>query len=296
MNMLNEKTESNESYYILAVDDDEDILDLIKLTLERSPDMDVEVLTATDPEHGLELLESGDFDMVISDHRMKGMSGVELLSHALELYPNILRVLITAYSELELAKDAINKAKVDIYIEKPWTTTQIREDIKKVLEGRDTVDSEEVELKDGTAYLFKERKPDVLYQTGLDRIISLGEGLIISRMNPKKASQKFDVKGSDVKFYWLTKMPGDTNLNPVNLELIADMIIRYYEEGGKTVILEGIDSLLRDNSFKRFEGFIENIVDIASMEEGVFLTGLDPGIMQPRELATIENKMKSFSF
>ncbi len=293
---MNQKTRSSEPYYILAVDDDKDILDLIKVTLERSQDMDIEVLTTADPEHGLELLESGKFDMVISDHRMRGMSGVELLSHVMEQNPNILRVLITAYSELELAKDAINKAKVDLYIEKPWTTTQIREDIKKVLEGRDTVEREEVELKDGTAYLFKERKPDVLYQTGIDRIKSLGEGLIISRMNPKKASQKFDLKGSDVEFYWLTKMPGENNLNSINLELIADMVIRYYERGGKTVIMDGIDSLLRDNSFKRFEGFIENIVDIASMEDGVFLTGLDPNIMQPRELATIENKMKSFSF
>ncbi len=306
------KKRSGKPYRVLVVDDDQDILDLIKITLERWEDMDIEVFTSTDPESGLGLLKFGKFDMILSDHRMAGMTGVELLSYVKEKYPNIIRVLITAYSELELARDAINRAKVDLYIEKPWTRDQMRADIKKVLEEVNskrevdsptsagtqgsTGESEEVELEDGKAYLFKEKHPKVFYRKGLERIKTSGEGLIISRMHPNKAVEVFETESLNVNIYWLTKMNEEKAINPANLEIIADMIIRYYEKDGKTVILDGIESLINDNSFKRLHGFIDNIVDIASMKEGVFLTGFDPGVLPERELATIENKMKTFSF
>jgi len=281
---------------ILVVDDDDDMLELIKITLERIEEFDVEVVTTSDPKSALKLLESRDFDMILSDHRMPGMSGIELLSMVREKFPDIIRAMVTAYSELELARDAINRAKVDLYIEKPWTRDKIKEDIKKVLTGLDTVKDAEIELKDGNAYLFKEKKPNIVFEAGLERMKSFGEGLIITRTNTKKIKQIYDLGELSVDVYWLSKMGGEKTLDPVNLELIADMIIRYYEGGGKTVILDGIDSLLKDNSFKRFEGFIDNIVDIVSIEGGVFITGLDPIIISERKLATIERKLISLSF
>ncbi len=281
---------------ILVVDDDEDMLELIKITLERIEEFDVEVVTTSDPKSALKLLESRDFDMILSDHRMPGMSGIELLSKVREKFPDIIRAMVTAYSELELARDAINRAKVDLYIEKPWTRDKIKEDIKEVLTGLDTVKDAEIELKDGNAYLFKEKKPNIVFEAGLERMKSSGEGLIITRTNTKKIKQIYDLGELSVDVYWLSKMGGEKTLDPVNLELIADMIIRYYEGGGKTVILDGIDSLLKDNSFKRFEGFIDNIVDIVSIEGGVFITGLDPIIISERKLATIERKLISLSF
>lgn len=281
---------------ILVVDDDEDMLELIKITLERIEEFDVEVVTTSDPKSALKLLESRDFDMILSDHRMPGMSGIELLSKVREKFPDIIRAMVTAYSELELARDAINRAKVDLYIEKPWTRDKIKEDIKEVLTGLDTVKDAEIELKDGNAYLFKEKKPNIVFEAGLERMKSSGEGLIITRTNTKKIKQIYDLGELSVDVYWLSKMGGEKTLDPVNLELIADMIIRYYEGGGKTVILDGIDSLLKDNSFKRFEGFIDNIVDIVSIEGGVFITGLDPRIISERKLATIERKLISLSF
>lgn len=281
---------------ILVVDDDEDMLELIKLTLGRIEEFDLEVVTTSDPKSALKLLESGNFDMILSDHRMPGMSGIELLSKVREKFPDIIRAMVTAYSELELARDAINRAKVDLYIEKPWTRDKIKEFIKEVLTGLDTIKDAEVELKDGNAYLFKEKKSNIVFDAGLERMGSFGEGLIITRTNPKKIKQIYDLDELSVDVYWLSKMGGEKTLDPVNLELIADLIIRYYEDGGKTVILDGIDSLLKDNSFKRFEGFIDNIVDVVSIEEGTFLTGLDPKIISERKLATIENKLTSLSF
>ena len=293
--MMAEEIKSEKAYRILVVDDDEEILNLIKLTLERSDDMDVEIVTETKPKMGLDLLKKENFDVILSDQRMEGMNGLELLSYVKEKYPHIARVLITAYSELELAKDAINKAKVDLYIEKPWTKSQIRTDIKGLLDNKRVKTEVDMKIEDGNSYLILEKEPDSLFQLGLKRMKEKGEGLVISRLNPKKAAQLFDMDKLKIDFYWLSKMMGDKILDPVDLELIADMIIRYYENGGKTVILEGMDALLRDNSFKRFEGFIDNIVDVVSIEEGVFLTGLDPMIIPGDKLATIEKKMKAMN-
>ncbi|MGM0510307.1 MAG: response regulator [Thermoplasmatota archaeon] len=294
--MADQSTKTNNHNRILVIDDDRDMLELIKMTLESAEGLDIEVVTKKDAESGLDTLKSNSFDMVLTDQRMPGMNGLEMLSIIREKHPDIIRVLITAYSELELAKDAINKAKVDLYLEKPWSKDDIREKIKKELEIFESLKDDEVVLKDGNSYLFKERKPDVLYQSGLKRIGSLGEGMIISRTDPKKMEKMYDLQNWDVKYYWLSKIDVKNTLDPVDLELIADLMIRYFEDGGKTVILDCVDSLLKDNSFKRFEGFIDNIVDVASMEDGTFLTGLDPRIISERELASLERKMISLSF
>ncbi len=294
--MIHGGEKQNKCHKLLTVDDDEEMLNIIKTTLEGIEDIEIKVTTASEPELGLELLESDNFDIVLSDHRMPSMSGIELLSIVRKKYPTIIRALITAYSELDLAKDAINRANVDLYIEKPWTRDKIRKDIKNILKSFDTEQSKKIDLEEGNAYLFKEKKPKMIYEIGLERIDSEGEVVIVSRVNRKRFERIYDLESLEVDYYWLSKMAGNKTLDPINLELIADMIIRYYENGGKTVIFDGLESLLKDNSFKRFEGFLDNIVDVVSIEEGIFLTGLDPRTISERELATIEKKMISYSF
>ncbi len=58
--------------------------------------------------------------MIISDQRMPGMPGSEVLARSREVYPLARRVLLTAYSDIEAAIKAINEAHVDYYLSKPW--------------------------------------------------------------------------------------------------------------------------------------------------------------------------------
>ena len=58
--------------------------------------------------------------MVISDQRMPGMHGTEVLARSREVYPVARRVLLTAYSDIEAAVKAINDAHLDHYLSKPW--------------------------------------------------------------------------------------------------------------------------------------------------------------------------------
>ena len=107
-------------FRILVVDDELEVQKAIVRTLEKSSIFTCNVTTASNGIEGLKVLDNGQFDLVISDFRMPKMNGIEFLNNVRERYPNIIRILITGYSEINVAKLAITKAKVHNYIEKPW--------------------------------------------------------------------------------------------------------------------------------------------------------------------------------
>ena len=72
--------------------------------------------------------------MIVSDQRMPGMLGVELLARCRELYPLTRRVLLTAYSDIQAAVRAINEARLDHYLEKPWDNAQLLLVIQSAIE------------------------------------------------------------------------------------------------------------------------------------------------------------------
>jgi len=78
----------------------------------------------------LSILEKTPVAVLLTDQRMPGMSGVDLAERVLQLYPDVIRVIITAYSDLEATVDAINRAQVNRFIKKPWT----REELVAVLQ------------------------------------------------------------------------------------------------------------------------------------------------------------------
>ena len=107
--------------YVLYVDDEAANLLVFKAALaHRLP-----VLTASNAAEGLALLEQHEIAVLLSDQRMPGQTGVELLTSARNLSPHTLRMLVTAYSDLKAAIDAINDGYVRRYIRKPWTTAEL---------------------------------------------------------------------------------------------------------------------------------------------------------------------------
>ena len=97
------------------------------------------VLTAISVEEGRAVLSAhhADIAVLVCDQRMPGERGNELLRHARQHYPNIVRMLTTAYSELGEAIDAINTGEIYRYIAKPWELENLRTDLKNALELAD---------------------------------------------------------------------------------------------------------------------------------------------------------------
>lgn len=97
------------------------------------------VLTAQSVEEGKMLLDerAGEIAILISDQRMPGAQGNDLLRYARESYPSIVRMLTTAYSELGSAIEAINSGEIYRYINKPWDLESLKADLKNALELAD---------------------------------------------------------------------------------------------------------------------------------------------------------------
>jgi len=110
---------------LLVVDDDPQVLAAVRRDLRTKYRESYTVMSAGSGPEALaaarELKSRGDsLAMVISDQRMPGMLGNEVLAKAREVYPLARRVLLTAYSDIEAAVRAINEAHVDHYLSKPW--------------------------------------------------------------------------------------------------------------------------------------------------------------------------------
>lgn len=94
------------------------------------------VVTGQSVEEGKAMLDAhaDSLAVLVSDQRMPGEYGNELLRYARERYPHIVRILTTAYSELDQTVEAVNQGQIHRYIKKPWDITALRMELKQALE------------------------------------------------------------------------------------------------------------------------------------------------------------------
>ncbi len=107
---------------VLYIDDEDNNLSSFKASLRK----DFKVFTALHAEEGLELVQQEEFEVVIADQRMPGMTGVEFFEKLVEVNPKPIRILLTGYSDIASVIDAINKGEVYRFIDKPWNIEQIK--------------------------------------------------------------------------------------------------------------------------------------------------------------------------
>ena len=116
---------------ILAVDDDVSVLEMVVQDLRRQYGANYRIQRAASGQAALDtcdqLKKRGDtVALFVSDQRMPGMSGVEFLGKAMEFFPDAKRALLTAYADTEAAIQAINTAKINYYLTKPWDPPEER--------------------------------------------------------------------------------------------------------------------------------------------------------------------------
>ena len=121
---------------ILAVDDELDMLALLKMIIEGYSDHQVTV--TNNPLEASELLEQETFDLILTDLKMPGMDGMEVLAQAKKRDEDALVMVITAYGSLESAEEAMAKGAFD-FITKPFRKEQILLAIDKAMRWRDMV-------------------------------------------------------------------------------------------------------------------------------------------------------------
>lgn len=113
---------------VLFVDDESNILQSVRRVMRKS---DVAIETTTSPEGALTLVGREHFAVVVSDQRMPGMGGVELLEQVRVVSPDTVRIILTGYADVQASVDAINKGAVYRYLSKPWEDDDLRATVKQ---------------------------------------------------------------------------------------------------------------------------------------------------------------------
>jgi excisionase family DNA binding protein len=128
-----ERSYDYRKYAILYVDDEEKSLKYFA----RAFGDKFTILGATDAQEGYRLLEKhrDEIALLLVDQRMPGEKGVKFLKEARRLHPNAIRILTTAYSDFEVAVEAVNSAGISNYVIKPWDISELEIILKRACES-----------------------------------------------------------------------------------------------------------------------------------------------------------------
>ena len=119
---------------VLFLDDEPNILKAIQRLLRNEP---MRVLTATDPNEALDILRETPTQVVVTDQRMPSMSGVDFLSAVRDQHADMVRIMLTGYTEMNIAVEAINKGEIYRLITKPWNDDELRATLRQAFDHHD---------------------------------------------------------------------------------------------------------------------------------------------------------------
>ncbi|MFH6597836.1 response regulator [Ectopseudomonas khazarica] len=188
---------------ILFVDDEERILRSLALQFRRH----YEVLTESDPLRALQRLRDEHIHVLVSDQRMPQMSGAQLLAEAREIAPDTLRILLTGYSDLDAAVEALNNGGIFRYLTKPWDQQEIAFTLRQAAElavrqAQPLLASTHEQLSAPLSLLLLDDEPDTLAVVG-EFCVAGGHRLLRAR-NLAEAmlqlnNERVDILVSDLK-------------------------------------------------------------------------------------------------
>ncbi|WP_305042926.1 ATPase, T2SS/T4P/T4SS family [Geoalkalibacter sp.] len=165
-----------ERFTLLLVDDEPGVLRALQRIFI---DENYRILTAGDAQRALDLLASQPVHLIISDHRMPGMTGAELLRQVKERWPQVIRIMLTGYADVQSIMGAVNEGAVFKFITKPWNDEDLRLTVSLGLQQymlirenrrlRELTRSQQEKLKSSASLLSENRGilGTILEKTGL---------------------------------------------------------------------------------------------------------------------------------
>jgi len=126
----------DKAFTILCVDDEKSILNALKRLLRKEG---YHLLFANSGQEGLEILKDNNVHLIISDQRMPGMSGTEFLEIVKDKYPDVLRIILTGYSDIDSITESINKGNIYKFFFKPWNDLRLKSEIRQITEQMDLI-------------------------------------------------------------------------------------------------------------------------------------------------------------
>ncbi|MGZ3721308.1 MAG: response regulator [Bdellovibrionales bacterium] len=115
---------------ILCVDDEVDNVDALERLFRRK----YNVLKATSGAEALKIMKSEKVSVIVTDQRMPNMTGVEFLSATMKTQPDVIRILLTGFTDIDSVISAINSGQVYRYVTKPWDPVDLSNTVDKAIE------------------------------------------------------------------------------------------------------------------------------------------------------------------
>ena len=146
-------TNVHHEHTILIVDDEINNLQLLKRIFRGK----YKILTASNGLEGLETLKNNinDVSLIVSDHKMPIMEGTKFLEEANHIAPDVIKILLTGFSDIEIITDAVNKCSLFQYILKPFNPEELQEVVKNGIDKFDLASSKSLILKDLKELFYK---------------------------------------------------------------------------------------------------------------------------------------------
>jgi PAS domain S-box-containing protein len=258
---------------LLVVDDEVDNLDLLQRIFHKS----YRVLKAENGFEGLSRLEQEpDIGIIISDQRMPMMSGTEFLSQVAEIYPDTIRIILTAHTDVHALVDAINQSKVFKYITKPFRVDELTQvvqqatEIHKLLKLRTSKLRNDLESAEAKYQSIFENAIEGIFQTTID-----GRYLIANPMLAKI----YGYPSPESLMASVTNIANQLYVNPrrrqdfINILLSHETVSNfesevYRQDGTKIWISENVRAVRDENNVLiGFEGTVQDISQRKRAEE-----------------------------
>ena len=217
---------SNKGYTILFVDDEKSVLSSLKRLLRKE---DYDIITAQSGKEGLDILESNDVQVIISDQRMPEMSGTEFLAEVKKDYPDIIRIILSGYTDVDVVIDTINEGNIYKFFHKPWNDQSLILEIRQAFAHYRLV-------QDNNRLSFQ-NKALVLYHAVIANI-----PIPVFGITTDKTIAIYNNKAAQIKF---NDMPiqTDSEISDTFPENIVTLINNCFEEKN----LESIEYIDQDN-------------------------------------------------
>lgn len=116
---------------VLFVDDEPNVLSSLRRLFRREG---YRLFFTQDTDEALRLLDEESIDLVVSDHRMPGTTGIEFLKVVRQRHPEVMRVVLSGYTDIEAIVAAINEGQIYRFISKPWNDEELKITIRRCLE------------------------------------------------------------------------------------------------------------------------------------------------------------------
>lgn len=152
-------------------------------------------------------------------------------------------------------------------------------------------------LEIGQSYLVEEGKPNLSFDLFFEEVESQAKGLIITHTYPDKMIDRFEGRRraiiKETEKVWLTYQIGANNINPSDIGMLVDLIVRFIEESEKSVVvLEGMEYLVLNNGFETILNFIQHLIRIVMQHHSKLIVPLESKALEGDELAILQRNME----